>query len=323
MTTRLVCLQNELRDASRAPSELRHAVVSAVAELVGANTAVFYSVDERQRASEPVFVGSDSMPAAQQAQRRSAPWRDFSRPRRTWHRGFTLLDQIAPGGRRAVEESAIWQSVCAPFGVTDQLALLVYDGPRCVGWLGALRFKHEPMFSARHARRLQPLVATLAAALVAADRTERAAVTEEGADLVLDGNGKLLLATQAGLNWLELTRSAPLLQRWTKSIERTGSHIRQVGSTQLNWTRLHGASGVRYLLHVAPLGNVALREDSALSLRQREVARLAANGMTSSEIAAVLGRSTETVRSHLREAYQRLGVGSRGELAAALAGGAK
>ena len=51
---------------------------------------------------------------------------------------------------------------------------------------------------------------------------------------------------------------------------------------------------------------------------QRETVKYAAAGATLSEIAQALGRKPETVRTHLREAYRRLGVSSRLELARAL-----
>lgn len=54
---------------------------------------------------------------------------------------------------------------------------------------------------------------------------------------------------------------------------------------------------------------------TGLSLRQREVAELAAGGYHCPEIASALGCATSTVRTHLRVIYDRLGVSSRAELA--------
>jgi DNA-binding CsgD family transcriptional regulator len=48
------------------------------------------------------------------------------------------------------------------------------------------------------------------------------------------------------------------------------------------------------------------------------VARLAAAGSSSREIAARLGLSVRTVDNHLGRAYAKLGLGSRTELAAVL-----
>lgn len=58
---------------------------------------------------------------------------------------------------------------------------------------------------------------------------------------------------------------------------------------------------------------------AVLSPMQREVAALAASGATNREIAAALGIGPETVRTHLREVFTRLGVSRRTELAALIA----
>ncbi|HYV60635.1 MAG TPA: LuxR C-terminal-related transcriptional regulator [Acidimicrobiia bacterium] len=56
----------------------------------------------------------------------------------------------------------------------------------------------------------------------------------------------------------------------------------------------------------------------ALTKREREVATLAARGLTSREIAETIVVSTRTVENHLQRAYEKLGVSGRSELAAAL-----
>lgn len=58
------------------------------------------------------------------------------------------------------------------------------------------------------------------------------------------------------------------------------------------------------------------QEPLAAVLTEREVAELAARGRTSRDIAEALGVSVRTVHSHLHQAYAKLGIGDRGELAA-------
>jgi DNA-binding CsgD family transcriptional regulator len=55
-----------------------------------------------------------------------------------------------------------------------------------------------------------------------------------------------------------------------------------------------------------------------LTAREREVALLAANGMSSREIAERLVVSVRTVDNHLQSTYTKLGISGRGELADAL-----
>jgi len=59
----------------------------------------------------------------------------------------------------------------------------------------------------------------------------------------------------------------------------------------------------------------ATAEPAALTKREREVATLAARGMTSREIATTLVVSTRTIENHLQRAYEKLGVSSRAALA--------
>ncbi|MFK8004368.1 MAG: helix-turn-helix transcriptional regulator [Polyangiales bacterium] len=77
--------------------------------------------------------------------------------------------------------------------------------------------------------------------------------------------------------------------------------------------RLEGEGG-EYELHLEH------RHDTAdpfktLSPRQRETAKLAALGMTTHAIAKELGVGNETVRSHIKTIYRKLGVETRAELA--------
>ena len=56
-----------------------------------------------------------------------------------------------------------------------------------------------------------------------------------------------------------------------------------------------------------------------LTSRERDIASLAAQGVSSKDIADQLFLSVRTVNNHLQNVYSKLGVGSRRELAAALA----
>jgi DNA-binding CsgD family transcriptional regulator len=58
--------------------------------------------------------------------------------------------------------------------------------------------------------------------------------------------------------------------------------------------------------------------EELLTPRGLEVAELAARGLTMEEVGRVLGVSANTAKKHLRVVYERLGVGSRAELAGAL-----
>jgi DNA-binding CsgD family transcriptional regulator len=58
----------------------------------------------------------------------------------------------------------------------------------------------------------------------------------------------------------------------------------------------------------------AITGPDALSRREREVAKLAAEGRSAKEIASALFIGERTVETHLANAYAKLGVGSKVEL---------
>jgi DNA-binding CsgD family transcriptional regulator len=62
--------------------------------------------------------------------------------------------------------------------------------------------------------------------------------------------------------------------------------------------------------------------EEVLTRRGREVAELAARGLTTHEIGRALGVSANTAKKHLRIVYERLGVSTRAELAGTLTRGA-
>jgi DNA-binding NarL/FixJ family response regulator len=61
-----------------------------------------------------------------------------------------------------------------------------------------------------------------------------------------------------------------------------------------------------------------LDEDTRLTPREREIAELAARGMSSPDIARELVVSVRTVDNHLQHVYVKLGIRRRAELAARL-----
>nr|WP_156212965.1 helix-turn-helix transcriptional regulator [Lentzea aerocolonigenes] len=63
---------------------------------------------------------------------------------------------------------------------------------------------------------------------------------------------------------------------------------------------------------------LALITTTQLTRREREIAVLASRGLTNKEIAASLVISVRTVDNHLSNAYAKLGIATRGELALAL-----
>lgn len=124
-----------------------------------------------------------------------------------------------------------------------------------------------------------------------------------------------------------------------KMLERASARFREYGADLLAadaaadaarvWERLHEARNAtrarRIARELAALCQGArtpaltgLSSPTQLTAREREVASLAALGLSNRDIAQRLFVSTRTIDNHLQRAYQKLGLTSRSELAAAL-----
>ena len=78
------------------------------------------------------------------------------------------------------------------------------------------------------------------------------------------------------------------------------------------------------MAELAATGETARRRDAStideLTPQEMRIARLLAEGKTTRETAAAIFLSPKTVEYHLGHVYSKLGINSRDELAAALAG---
>ncbi len=147
---------------------------------------------------------------------------------------------------------------------------------------------------------LLALAAASESALVRSFATHAAALVAEAADALdaaaveLAGLGCPLLAAEA---------AAQAARHATDAVART----RAAARAEVWWSRCTG--------RVPP---ALLGAPSGLTARQHEIARLAAAGLSSLEIADRLFVARRTVDNHLRSVYRRLDVGGREELAAVL-----
>jgi len=219
----------------------------------------------------------------------------------------------------AMQETEHYRKIWAPNRIRDQLRLLVYEGDRFIGWIGLLRRDGDPPFRRSDGQRLAPLVRPIRAALIAADHLARLGHPSEGADLVVRDDGHLELASRHASWWIDrpgfVERLAFFVRAYAAGDDAPMALLR---GARASVTRLSGDHGSRFLVHLSDPPVLLRAADSVLSPAQRETAKYAAAGATLSEIAQALGRKPETVRTHLREAYRRLGVSSRLELARVL-----
>lgn len=264
------------------------------------------------------LAGADDLPVRRQIDER-IPW-PHGDPRladHTWSRRFlTMRSLVQP---EKLWPTRIYRRCYEPAGIHDQLRLVVYHEGWFVGWIGALRARGEPPFTRTDLRRVRPLADALSDAMIAAERTERAGTPEEGSDLVLCPDGAIELASEGSRSLLERRGARDQLRAWVRRVDAGApGNAPIISGYRMRWTRLHGASDVRYLVNLEPVAPLRLHPSFALSRAQRGIAMVAAQGATVSEIAATRDLAESTVRTHLRQVYERLGVSTRAELAHAL-----
>jgi DNA-binding CsgD family transcriptional regulator len=125
--------------------------------------------------------------------------------------------------------------------------------------------------------------------------------------------GRLGLRFDRARSLRSLGRAERRLKKWAaarRSLEQAAEAFDEQGST--GW-----AEEVRAELE--RVGGRRPKGDSELTPAERRVVELAANGASNKEIAQELFVSVHTVETHLTHAYAKLGVRSRGQLAARIA----
>jgi DNA-binding CsgD family transcriptional regulator len=95
------------------------------------------------------------------------------------------------------------------------------------------------------------------------------------------------------------------------ALERAAAIFEQCGS---HWRRRRALDALRRLGSAGRRAAAAALGPDSLTRREREVARLAATGMSAKEIAAALFVGERTVESHLASVYAKLGVDSKLQL---------
>jgi len=160
------------------------------------------------------------------------------------------------------------------------------------------------------------LQGTAARRRVKLDRAEVLVGRDPTADLVLEDSG-------VSRRHLKIVRAGDGIYNLVDLDSTNGVHVNGV-RVDLTILREHDRVDVGPVARLlftfeADQGEEAPLAPLGLSPRQLEVAKLVCQGLTNAEIAASLGIGARTVTSHLDHIYTRLDIGSRSELATALA----
>lgn len=322
-------IASSLRDLeSLDPVEIRNRVIAATRTVSRAQHAGFYTVredpDGELRAAS--FQASDDfvldrMTPVLPKLRWPLPHFDPRRPPRSAQR----FDPMRAGDRRfrhTFVNTGYFEKILGPLDAVDQMRVCIYHGDTFIGWLGSIARTGDKTFSQEDADRLTPLIAPISAALVAADRAEKKMLEPGGADFIVSSNGRIEFASAIGRRWLEVQSLREDLSRAIRVLDATGapapSPLLRAGHAL--WTRMHGDGRHRYLVHIAYVPPPSRAASSLLTATQLRVAESLAAGATAAESARAIGVHIETVRTHVKAIYRRLGIASRAELARSMLG---
>lgn len=224
---------------------------------------------------------------------------------------------VATGAPLPSKEDPLHHAAYRRFQVADHARIVVFDGRRLVGWLAILKSGGR-CFTGAQLERLQKLAPDVVSALVHADRVERA-LLDPRPQLVVDVDGNVYLTSGSGDAWLTERRAEAIGSAVrSQSSEGLASATRLVAGAEATISVLLGQPTYYHLVTLAAPVAPELTPAFLLTQRQREIASHAVAGLTRGDIARQLSISEETVRSHLKIIYERLGVASRVELANAL-----
>jgi DNA-binding NarL/FixJ family response regulator len=241
--------------------------------------------------------------------------------------------------------STRFREFLAPLGYGDQLRAVFRLGARTWGHLDLLRDEGRPAFSPRDVAAVSAMCTHLAGELASLARRERPEVRADAAEgpgtAVFDGAGTLSTLDDRADHWFAALAGADwqveeaLLGPMSALVARAravaegrdrGPADARVQTRDGRWLVLHASAlrgptaGTVVVVQPARLAEIApiLAEAYALTQREREIACALGRGASNAEIAGELYLSQHTVRDHLKTIFGKVGVTSRGELAARL-----
>lgn len=205
--------------------------------------------------------------------------------------------------------------------VHDQLRAVLTTDNRLLGWLGLIRCGDDNSFSARQQTLLNAVVPAVKDNIVSAEILEADHI-DATHRAVFRANGDIDCLSSDMEAWLT-PGTREILGQMIVDIhdQQLEHHVRPFDGVQLNTLRLRSSEGMRYLVSVNRPQLLTINPSYWLTERQREVARYVISGATSPQIAEQLHVSVETIKSHIKNIFERLDISSRAELAAKLSGG--
>jgi DNA-binding CsgD family transcriptional regulator len=204
----------------------------------------------------------------------------------------------------------------APNGIGSQLRAMVFGGDVFLGWIGYYRPVGAQPFTEADRRMLNRYMDQVRRLL------ERSELTRWGSDvgpasLVCTTDGVIGHASASVRSHLDRSCFRDLVARAVRSCDPAGGLQKRAGegSDILELHPVDGEGGLRFVIRLMSADRPRRPRSVSLTPRQLELAGLAASGRTRRDIALRLGMTENTVKTHLKDIYARLGISTRAELA--------
>ena len=280
------------------------------------------TIDGRHHYDSLAITGSSDVVAQWRARVQGFESISIWDPRRPQREEINRFQPGADVDARVLRGKPVYEGYYLPFGLCRERRILAYDGRRFAGWLGVSRHLDRPAFAPAEERRLSDVARWLVPAMCALRPVDDEAPGGD-ARIVLTPTGRVEVACERARRWLTPPRRAWLTDH-VRSIERCDkAGVFALAGAVGHVVRLTGDGKVRYLCMLAPAvaPSIAAPDGEAardaLTQVEREIAVAAAAGLTVAEMAAERQTSANTVKFHLKNVYQKLGVANRVELARA------
>jgi DNA-binding CsgD family transcriptional regulator len=242
-----------------------------------------------------------------------------------------------------------WREVFGPAGVGDKMRVQLSAGGVC--W--ALMHLHRDGSSGHYSEEDTEFVADVAPLLAPRVRADLRTLGPRAEDpapepgtIILDQDLSLVAATEQAWRWVEIlgipgpNDAEPL----PGTVYAVATHVAaspqrpqrparvRLRTAGGRWMVIRAAplatgsrvpAGYAVTLEAAPAGDLAplLMRAWGLTRREREVARLVIDGLSTEDMSAALFISVNTIRDHLKAIFGKVGVTRRQDLAAALTAG--
>jgi DNA-binding NarL/FixJ family response regulator len=225
---------------------------------------------------------------------------------------LTPINRFSEVTDEEFRSNRLYRNNWLPMRRISVVAMSAVVGGTLVRWIGAYRVEGQGYFGAAVLHRLRRRTDAYVRALDIAHRLEARAAETRGL-LLFSAEGEVTFGCASGRRWRSDRRLLDRIREAVRSEGRITSF--SAGKAIVHITRIDDDGGDRaFCVEIVPATEWTLPELAVFSLQKRRVAELAALGATASEIARSLELSTSTVRTHLKQIYEKLGISSRTEL---------